>query len=56
MNDNTSTIRETKQNHINLNNLKSNTNYEVRIFVHNTDEYNPERYLFVDFKTKSESL
>lgn len=56
MNDNTTTIRETKQNHVNLSNLKSNTNHEVRIFIHNNEGYNPEHYLFVDFKTKSESL
>lgn len=56
MNDNTTTIWEAKQNHIKLSNLKSNTNYEIRIFVNNNDGYNPERYLFVNFKTKSESL
>lgn len=51
--DNSSTIvKDTKQNYIGIDDLKSNTNYTAKIFIHNNVGYNSERFLCVDFRTK----
>lgn len=46
---------ETKQNYISFDNLKSNTVYELKVFIETLNGYNPERYLFANFTTKFES-
>ncbi|XP_060872332.1 LOW QUALITY PROTEIN: uncharacterized protein LOC132946372 [Metopolophium dirhodum] len=48
--------RETKNNYISFNELKSNTNYELKVFIKTHFGYNPEHFLLTDFKTKLENL
>ncbi|XP_060872331.1 uncharacterized protein LOC132946371 [Metopolophium dirhodum] len=49
-------IRETKNNYISFNELKSNTNYELKVFIKTHFGYNPEHFLLTNFKTKLENL
>eukprot|EP00102_Acyrthosiphon_pisum_P016610 XP_008187621.2 PREDICTED: uncharacterized protein LOC100570673 [Acyrthosiphon pisum] len=49
-------IRETKNNYISFNELKSNTAYELKVFIKTHFGYNPEHFLLTNFKTKFENL
>ncbi|XP_001948568.2 uncharacterized protein LOC100163240 [Acyrthosiphon pisum] len=49
-------IRETKNNYISFNELKSNTAYELKVFIKTHFGYNPEHFLLANFKTKLENL
>ncbi|KAL4085361.1 hypothetical protein QTP88_027220 [Uroleucon formosanum] len=49
-------IRETKNNYISFNDLRSNTAYELKVFVKTHFSYNSEHFLFTNFTTKVENL
>lgn len=55
MSDNTVITRETKKKNILINNLKSNTSYELKVFIRTHVGFNPERYLFTNFTTEVRS-
>ncbi|XP_025196649.1 uncharacterized protein LOC112595599 [Melanaphis sacchari] len=44
-------VKETKQNNILFDNLKSNTQYELKVFIKTHNGYNPEHFLFINFTT-----
>lgn len=44
--------RETKKNNIFIDFLKSNTSYELKVFIKTHTGYNPEYYLFINFTTE----
>ncbi|XP_008186132.1 uncharacterized protein LOC100169299 [Acyrthosiphon pisum] len=48
--------RETKNNYISFNELKFNTDYELKVFIKTHFGYNPEHFLLANFKTKLENL
>lgn len=54
-NDNTQQTKETKINYISFNGLKSNTSYELRVFIKTHVGYNPDYYLSKNFETKPRS-
>ncbi|XP_060854158.1 tenascin-like isoform X2 [Rhopalosiphum padi] len=49
-------VRETKNTYISFNDLKSNTTYELKVFIKTHISYNPEHFLLVNFTTKFENL
>ncbi|XP_008188160.2 uncharacterized protein LOC100568743 [Acyrthosiphon pisum] len=49
-------IRETKNSYIGFKELRSNTDYELKIFIKTHFGYNPEYFLLANFKTKLENL
>ncbi|XP_060872815.1 uncharacterized protein LOC132946770 [Metopolophium dirhodum] len=49
-------IRETKNNYITFNELKSNTAYELKVFIKTHFGYNPEHFLLTNVTTKLENL
>ncbi|CAI6352820.1 unnamed protein product [Macrosiphum euphorbiae] len=49
-------IRETKNNYVSFNELKSNTAYELKVFIKTHFGYNPDHFLLTNFKTKFENL
>ncbi|CAI6359203.1 unnamed protein product [Macrosiphum euphorbiae] len=48
--------RETKNNYVSFNELKSNTTYELKVFIKTHFGYNPDHFLLTNFKTKFENL
>ncbi|KAE9526207.1 hypothetical protein AGLY_013838 [Aphis glycines] len=54
--DNILQVKETKNNYISFNDLKSNTPYELKVFIKTHIGYNPEHFLLVNFTTKFENL
>lgn len=51
--DGTLKIIETKQNYLYTNKLKSNNDYEIKVFIKTHIGYNLEHYLFTNFTTKT---
>eukprot|EP00102_Acyrthosiphon_pisum_P025257 XP_016662467.1 PREDICTED: uncharacterized protein LOC100570133 [Acyrthosiphon pisum] len=49
-------ITETKNYYIRFNKLKSNTAYELKVFIKTHFGYNPDHFLLINFKTKFENL
>jgi len=49
----TQVANSTKQNTVNYDDLKSDTNYELQVFVLTNHGYNSNEGLFIPFKTKS---
>ncbi|XP_029345320.1 neural cell adhesion molecule L1 isoform X2 [Acyrthosiphon pisum] len=49
-------MRETKNNYISFNDLKTNTTYELKVFIKTHFGYNLEHFLLTNFKTKLENL
>lgn len=46
---------ETKDNSIYIDNLNSNTSYELSVFIKTNYGMDPEHFLAINFKTKNES-
>ncbi|XP_060847647.1 uncharacterized protein LOC132927184 [Rhopalosiphum padi] len=45
-------VKETKKNNILIENLKSNTQYELKVFIKTHVGYTPENFLFINFTTE----
>ncbi|XP_060843561.1 uncharacterized protein LOC132923516 isoform X3 [Rhopalosiphum padi] len=54
--DNIIQVRNTENNYIFFNDLKSGTAYELKVFIKTNIGYNPEHFLHVKFTTKYENL
>lgn len=52
MENNSTIIKETKQKYFCFDDLRSNTKYEVKIFIYNNIGYNSEQFLLINFRTK----
>lgn len=52
MSNNTLETRETKKTFIFIDGLKSNTSYELKVFIKTHVGYNSAHYLFTNFTTK----
>lgn len=48
-------VNETKRNSFTFDTLKTNTTYEMKVFIKTNIGYNPEHFLLISFTTKHES-